>query len=232
MINIKNKFQIFLFLILSNILYSQLVVKWELKENNEKAIIKIYNESKQNVIIPIDLKSFQAYFINIYNNSEWDKKYPFLAFKINVFDKISKNRVEINTSTPYLDISNFEKDRLKLDSITKNYESKINIWKKNNITLSNSEAQLNYYIIENLIYLKPNESLEFSILFDLRNITNQDNAIHYSYILEKNKSYTLFLSLHVKNDVYNYLTSYQKRKLKKYKLFTGSLESNKIELKQ
>jgi hypothetical protein len=86
--------------------------------------------------------------------------------------------------------------------------------------------------MQNLVCLKPKEKKNFTIPLNLRNITNKDNAIHDSYLLEKNKNYTLFLSLQVKGNIYNYLTKAQKQKLKKYELFTGSLESNTIELKQ
>lgn len=231
---LKIKVFFFLFSIISNNLFCQITVKWKLDLDTHKAKVEIYNDSMEKIAFPLDTKFFQAYFSDNYNVSEsnWDRNYPFYSFTINVFDIATQNRLETNSGTPYLDLSDFEKQRANIESINRNYNSKISAWKNKNGLEKDFNAQLNYYLIQNLIFLRPKERKSFSIPFDLKNITNKNNAIHDSYLLEKDKSYVLFLSLQIRNEIYNYLTLPQKQKLKKYKLFAGSLESNKIELKE
>lgn len=231
---LKIKVFFFLFSIISNSLFCQIAIKWEVDLKTQKAEVRIYNYSKEKIAFPLDTKSFQAYFTDNYivSESNWDRNYPFYSFTINAYDIVSKNRIETYSGTPYLDLSDFEKQRTSIESLNRNYNSKISEWKNKNGLEKDFDAQINYYLIQNLIFLKPKDEKSFSIPFDLKNITNKNNAIHDSYLLEKNKSYVLFLSLQVRNDIYNYLTPSQKQKFKKYKLFAGSLESNKIELKQ
>jgi hypothetical protein len=228
------KIKVFIFfIVISNNLFSQITVKWQLDFKAQQAKVQIYNDSNEKIAFPLDTKSFQAYFNDNYtiSQSDWNRNYPFYSLTINAYDN-AQNRIETNSSTPYLDLSDFEKQRLNIESINKDYNYKINSWKEKNGLKSDFEAQLNYYLMQNLIFLQPKEKKLFSIPFNLRDIANKNNVIHDSYLLEKDKSYTLFLSLQVRNEIYNYLTPSQKHKLKKYKLFEGSLESNKIQLKQ
>lgn len=224
---------LFFLIIISNNFSSQIIVKWEISVKDQQAKVQIYNNSDKKTLFPLDTKSFQAHFSDNYiiSQSNWNKDYPFFSFTVNAFNKLTQKRLETNSDIPYLDLSDFEKQKLNIESINKDYNSKINVWKEKNGLKSDLDAQINYYLIKNLVYLKPKEKKNFTIPLNLRNITNKDNAIHDSYLLEKNKNYTIFLSLQVKDDIYNYLTNAQKQKLKEYKLFTGSLESNKIEIK-
>lgn len=229
------KIQLFiLFIAVSNNLFCQITVKWQLDLDFKQAKIEIYNHSNKKIVLPLDTTSFQAYFKDNYvmSRSEWNKDYPFYSFTINTYDALTNKRMETHSSTPYLDLSDFEKQRSNTESANKDYSSKIDSWKKNNNLKSDLNAEINYYLLRNLMFLQPKETKIFYVPYNLKNITNKDNTIHDSYVLEENKNYTLFLSLQVKNDIYNYLTPHQKQKLKKYKLFTGSLESNKIEIKR
>ncbi len=90
-------------------------------------------------------------------------------------------------------------------------------------------ALTNYNIIKNLIYLKSKEKVSFKIKLDFYNITNQE-LIFYNYILDKELKYKLSLSLCEFDELENYFTIDQKQKLKNYKLFKGSIQSNKIQL--
>jgi hypothetical protein len=111
------------------------------------------------------------------------------------------------------------------------YEKKIKLWQKKNGIKSFDDAKINYYIFNNLIYLKQGEKIEKEFYFDLHNITN-GKYMYYYYHIEDDKQYDVSLSFNIEDCVYKYLTPFQKQKLKKYKLFTGLLESNKVEFKQ
>jgi len=225
---------LFFLIIVSNNLFSQINVKWKLNLKTQQATVYVHNEGNKKIAFPLDTKSFQAYFSDNYvvSQSEWNKDYPFYSFTINVYDVINNKLIETNSTTPYLDLSDFEKQKANIKLNNKNYNSKIRLWKKMHNLKNDLDAEINYYLMQNLILLEPKEEKSFSIVFNLRNITNKNNIVQDSYVLEKNRDYLVFLSLFVKNDVYNYFTPSQKEKLKKYKFFTGSLESNKIELKE
>lgn len=225
---------LFFLIIVSNNLFSKINVKWKLNLKTQQATVYVHNEGNKKIAFPLDTKSFQAYFSDNYvvSQSEWNKDYPFYSFTINVYDVINNKLIETNSTTPYLDLSDFEKQKANIKLNNKNYNSKIRLWKKMHNLKNDLDAEINYYLMQNLILLEPKEEKSFSIVFNLRNITNKNNIVQDSYVLEKNRDYLVFLSLFVKNDVYNYFTPSQKEKLKKYKFFTGSLESNKIELKE
>lgn len=231
---LKNLLILFFVLILSGEYYSQVSIMWELDSKKENAVIVIYNNSNQKVAIPIDTSSLQAYFsdANIIKETNWTKGYPFLAPILNIYDYDTQNRIETNSSSPYFDISEFEKLKMEKDSIQKEYNSTIEKWKSKYKIQKDYMVQMNNYLFNNLIYLKRKEKIKFSVVFNLRNITNREDGLHDSYIIEKNKKYSAFLSLQIDKSMYSILTSLQQKKLKKYKFFTGKLESNKIEFKQ
>ncbi|ASK32525.1 hypothetical protein CEY12_21625 [Chryseobacterium sp. T16E-39] len=225
-------FPLFFLIIFSNKFYSQVYIRWELDKKKESADITIYNDSKENIIIPIDTLSLQAYFVDSNKISEenWNGSYPFLALTLNVYDSDTQNRIETYSSTPYFDLSQFEKLKNKTDSIQNVHNSLLRKWQRANNIQKDYIAQINYHLFKSLLFIKPKDKIEFSVNFNLLNVTNQENSIHDSYLLEKGKNYNSSLTLNIDTSVYNYLTKTQKQKLKKYRLFTGVLEINKITL--
>lgn len=234
MINIQIKIKLLLCLLQSCMVFSQLTLKWELKNNNKQAVISIKNSSDTNIAVPLDIRSLQGYINDNYHEllSEENTKYPFLALRVTIFDSALNERLNVEDSVPYLNILTFEENRQKIDAVRKNDQLKFEAWKKKNHIINDLEARINHYLFKNIILLKPKENLKFVVAFNIRNITNQEDAIHYSYSLRQNKEYTVFLSLNVEDELYKYLTTAQKKKLKKYNLFTGKIESNAISFVQ
>ncbi|KPE48975.1 hypothetical protein [Chryseobacterium indologenes] len=218
------------FLLLSLNLMSQIKIEWVVDKNKEKADITIFNVSDDSIVFPLNKKSLQAYFVDnqLITRDSWSGQYPFFAPVLTVYDKTSQSRVSTDSSIPYSDHS--EKEYRNTSSQRK-YDSIIKDWKKLNKIEDSFIAQVNYYIINHLIVLKPKEKIRFSTVFNLRNITNQENGIHDSYLLEEEIAYTALLTLDIDEANYDYLTQKQKQKYKKYKLFKGRVESNKIEIK-
>lgn len=218
------------FLLLSLNLMSQIKIEWVVDKNKEKADITIFNVSDDSIVFPLNKKSLQAYFVDnqLITRGNWSDQYPFFAPVLTVYDKTSQSRVSTDSSIPYSDHS--EKEYRNTSSQRK-YDSIIKDWKKLNKIEDSFIAQVNYYIINHLIVLKPKEKIRFSTVFNLRNITNQENGIHDSYLLEEEIAYTALLTLDIDEANYDYLTQKQKQKYKKYKLFKGRVESNKIEIK-
>lgn len=220
-----------LLLIVTNSLYSQLNISWKLDSKKENADIVIYNNSSENIAVAVDTLSLQGYFndSHIISKENWNKNYPFLALTLTIYDD-NKNKLITNTSNPYYDLSEFQNMKSKRDSLEKEYNSIIKKWKIRNKIKNDHVAQINYYLVNNLLLIKPKSSIKFSVIFNLRNITNTKNNLLDSYILEADNKYNSFLTLNVDKSIEKYLTKEQKQKLKNYVFFTGRIESNKIEL--
>lgn len=204
-----------------------------LDSKKEKADIIIYNSSNENIAVALDTLSLQGYFNdnNIISKENWNKNYPFLALTLNIYDD-DKNKLITNTTNPYYDLSEFQKMKGKRDSLENEYNSMIKKWKIKNKIKKDHDAQINYYLLKNLFLIKPKDSIKFSVIFNLRNITNTENNLLDSYILEADNNYNSLLTLNIDKSIENYLTKEQKQKLKNYIFFTGRIESNKIQLRK
>lgn len=202
-------------------------LKLEFTLINSVANVTIYNESKENYVLPIDVLHFRPYEADCGVFSDYEMEFPSLSLMVNIINSDSKRE---DYALGYKHFDNIDSIEKNIDTKRENFQKKIKDWgKKNNIKDYNL-ALINYNLNNNLIYLKPHEKVSFKIKFDLHNVTNQE-LIFYNYILEKTSNYIFYLSLCNYKNINKYLTSSQNKKLKKYKLFTGSLESNKIELK-
>ncbi|WBV60641.1 hypothetical protein PFY12_00650 [Chryseobacterium camelliae] len=228
----KSIIRIILLLFSCNLI-SQIKIEWSLNKDMKNADIIIFNEGNESIAFPINNASLQAYFSDSQKitKGNWSKDHPFFALTLNIYDNKTWDRVETELSLPYWGDMSYEK---KVTSISnqKEYDVKIKNWQNRNKIKQKFIAEINYYIMSKLIFMKPKEIIRFSVVFNLRNITNQENEIEYFYLLEKEKKYTAQLTFDVDKAVYGFLTQDQKKALKKYRLFTGKVESNKIELEQ
>jgi hypothetical protein len=204
---------------------SQVKMELNLDTNNKKAYVGLINTSNDNLIIPIDILSLRPYFDDIcLDIAQHTFEYPTLGLNIKV---MRNNKVveSLGGTGKMNDLNVINKINLE----KKKHEKKIKLWQKKNGIKSFDDAKINYYIFNNLVYLKPGEKIEKVFYFDLHNITN-GKYIYYYYHIEDDKQYDVSLSFNISKCVYTYLTTSQKEKLKRYQFFTGSLESNKIEL--
>lgn len=163
------KLQFFIFFAISNNLFSQITVKWQLDLQDQQAKMEIYNHSNEKIVLPLDTTCFQAYYKDncVISQSESNKDYPFYSFTINAFDAFTNKRIESHSSTPYLDLSDFEKRRSNIKSSNKDYNSKIGFWKKNNNLTSDLSAEINYYLLRNLMFLQPKETKIFYVPYPI-----------------------------------------------------------------
>jgi hypothetical protein len=86
--------------------------------------------------------------------------------------------------------------------------------------------------MNNLLLIKPQEKIIFHVPFNLKNITNRDvGPLQGFYVLDNEKENIGYLSISIDKEAYlKYLTKSQRKKLNRYKLFTGSIKSNKINI--
>jgi len=203
--------------------FGQLSLKLSLKDS--MTTVTIHNKSKENYIIPVDKSHFRPAETYCDSFSDHESEFPSFGLVVNVMTPNDKRQSYV---IGYQHFENFDSITAKFNVERDRFDKKIKNWaKKNNIKNYNT-ALINYKLINNLIFLKPDEKTTFRIKLDLKNITSQE-LIFYNYILEESENYELYLSL-CDFDATKYLTRSQKRKFRSYKFFSGILESNKVKL--
>lgn len=235
----------FCILILSlNFFNSQ--IRIEIKSQNQiessrtQVELKIVNETNFRYVIPINTTDFKPYFQeeNCMDYEEVSFKETNDSFLRLIFlnssngsyvDKIFSNP-DPSTLLHSNEKTKKQFEKKKMDAM-KSQNNTISQWiKKNNIKQNKEWAEINRAIFSHLIYLEPMQTITYKMyvnplkLYSLQ--MNETSTDFYSYYLENNTNYSFFLKYCIDSKVYNYLTEDQKNKLKTYRLFSGSLESN------
>lgn len=212
-------------------LHAQIKMDFSVDKSTKKAFVRIINESEKSLIIPIDIISLRPNFNDVcLDVSQHTYQYPTLGLNVKVKND---NGQLVESSAGSVMINDIKEAKIIFNKITlenKKYEKEIRLWQKRHGIKSFNDAKINYYIFNNLRYLKPGEMFEKEFYFDLHNITN-GKYMYYYYHIEDDRQYDISLSFNIEDCVYEYLTEKQKQSLNKYNLFTGEIESNKIELK-
>lgn len=202
--------------------------------------INITNNSDFDYVLPIDTADFDTFYFTekCIDFSDLDSNEN-LMFKIdlkNVNDSISEMSFphykligQIDRKSKY-----FIKEMNRRDSLIKSQNKRIILWKKQNkIQQNNNWVIKNKYLISNLIFIKAKKQIKFYKYFNTKRINLNSISGDYDYFnLAQDNKYKFSLKYCIDNIVYQYITEKQKNTIKGYKLFTGILESNKIELKQ
>lgn len=230
------------YLILVNILlfsfaYTQIKYKISIKEkiSNSKFLVKIdiNNISNDSYIIPLDTTGFKAYYLDEMC-SVLNSEYPYKYFSPAIMLENNRNKKKIQASTLTFDVTEesipiIEK---KIDSTLNKRKMLISDWVIKENIRDIKLAEQNYNIVNSLIVLKPRTNFSCEIFVDLYTIKRSDVSLNYdSYLLSPNNEYNFSSVICIDKKVYSYLTKNQKRKFKKYKFFSGSIESNKILIK-
>lgn len=194
----------------------------------KKAFVTIINQSENNLVIPIDTISLRPYFNDIcLDVAQHVNTYPTLGLNIRVKNNTGQILESSAGSVLVNDAKAAKVISREIALNDKRYQKEIKFWQKMNGIKSFDYAKINSYIFNHLYFLKPGERVEHIFYFDLHNITNS-KYLHSYYHLENGKEYEISVSLTIEDCIYNYLTKEQKKKLIKYKLFTGIIESNTI----
>lgn len=218
------KYGILILAVLSSIMSAQL--RLELKLIGSVAEVILINNSNEHYALPIDKFHLRPYEQNCNTFSDYESEFPAFALMTNLVDS---SNGQIDYMIGYKSFDDINSVKKNIDSKREKLKRRIIKWGDENKIKDYNNAYINYFLVQNLVCIKPNEKITFRIKADLHNITNQE-LIFYSYHIKNTENYNFYLSLCEYNDLDKYLTSSQKQKIKKYKLFTGSLESNKIQL--
>lgn len=207
---------------------SQVKITLSYSKSDENAKVSIYNDSNEDIIMPLDMKSFKPYHENQCSIADYEFPYPIFGITLLVENNNEKLLGNIrNIEIPDDDsFNNIKEERRKINS---KYLNSIKKWGDKNKIINLDSAKINYYLYKNLVIIKSKQQITFSSVINFDNITNQ-KYIYYYYPIDWTKKNELSVSICIDSNIYNVLTEKQKQKLKKYTFFTGKLESNKIKL--
>ncbi|WP_299178016.1 hypothetical protein [uncultured Chryseobacterium sp.] len=212
----------------------QYIIESHIDNHQLNLKINVINRSSDYYIIPFDKNGFKGYYESEYCGVFDDKNYPYSFFAPTVM-------LKKENTTGYLfpgssrghvpEGEGAEEYMKKIQEIANKELQEIDKWKKKNHYKSYEDALKNRYITKNLLLLKPNEKYSYEIPLYISNITRANTSTLYDYYFLESARYTLELHLCIKEDAYNWLTEHQKKKLKKYKFFTGIIKSNDCSFK-
>lgn len=217
---------------MNNIIYSQIKFTASIVKtiDNHTYILKVNltNQSQENYAIPIDTTGFRAYYSpQICSKIDYPDKYfaPVLLFKEEKSDVyIQANSGSYDLYEPI--IENLEKQAAiklqKRKNIIKN-------WMIKNQFKTIEEAEENYNVVNNIVFLKPKQKFSYELRLDISDIRHSEISLnHDRYYLNKNNNYFFSLSICIDKSVYKLLTNQQIKQNKEYKFYHGRLDSNII----
>lgn len=216
------KYGILILTVLSSLISGQL--KLELKLKASIAEITLINTSGEHYVLPLDKKRLRPYESVCNDFTVYESEFPSFGLMTGILNSSDEVQDYIIGYKSFDEINSEERDIEKRRNELKN---KIHKWNEKNKIGDGKIAFINYFLVNNLVFIKPYEKIAFKITFDIQNITGQE-LIFYSYWIKKTDHYRLYLSLCKYDDAEKYLTAAQKKKLGPYKFFNGYLESNSI----
>ncbi|WP_157844468.1 hypothetical protein [Chryseobacterium sp. Leaf313] len=206
---------------------SQIGLTFSMSFDKKSAVVSIENETNNNYIIPVDLTNLKAFFNfeTCAYFSEYDSSYNPLALTLIVIDANSGEKIEAKRGTAYME-DNFAEKYIKEISRCGVIDNTYVNWSKTQEINDESKAKINYYLVRNLVFLKPKQKINFRVLIDLKNVSTESLYVFDWYNLDESKRYNLQLQFDVQNCFYDFLTKKQRETFSDYKLFTGKIESN------
>ncbi|MDQ1857414.1 hypothetical protein [Chryseobacterium sp. WLY505] len=236
---------LFILMFTFHILNSQIKVHVNIIENtayeinNEKRfklLIKISNDSNHKYILPLDITGFKNYMSEEpCSDFNLIDSYPDLGF-LPLFR--NENTYIEGSGINYPHLANNKMALKKYQSEIAKYKrsksAKLHKWIKNNKLnkVSKEWAEINQYLLANLILLNPKQEYSFEIYFNpLKYNYSELYKSSYSYPIETNKIYQFWLRICINNSIYQYLTKNQKDRFKNYIFFSGKIDSNYLDFK-
>lgn len=199
------------------------------QHGKEKMTIVIKNKTDKYYLLPFDKNGFKGYNNDELCNDLNDLNYPHFYFAPTLIFTQKNNKEPLESairSYHVQDMDIYLTNQIKESKIK--YNQRLLKWKKKNHLKNHSDAIRNLYISNNLIKLSPKETLSYYIDFDIADIKRAESLFYDYYILNDKETYELSINLCIKNNIYDYLTTKQKLKLKKYNFFSGQITSNII----
>ncbi|MDH6252581.1 hypothetical protein M2347_002308 [Chryseobacterium sp. H1D6B] len=205
------------------------IISLKKEPKGEKLSVSITNLTNDYYVVPFDESSFKGYNSEEVCNDLKTLDYPYNFFALSlIFKDKMKNEPENSLTRSFhpQDLDQKEADRVHLKYQKK--KEKLISWKKKNNFQTDLEAERNFYIMNNLLFLSPKEKKILNLEMDIFTIMRGDTMFYDYYNLQNGKEYNFNVKLCADRNIYNYLTEKQKHYLQKYKFFEGQLESNTL----
>jgi hypothetical protein len=215
-------------------------------EQKIKYSIEIKNNTNENIIIPLDTTGFRGYLrVSDKNELEEAVANKDLGIKLTLLDSLGKytssdlgeniTAIHIRSSDWYREFLESKYDsvyKVRLQSL-KEQKRIISNYKKNHkgTKLSKEEIIYKHYLLQNLIYLKSHEKIEFSLECEFPRFENDLVESYFALIAHSNTHINIQLFLDIDgNFIKKQLDTQQYEKIKKegYKIISGKYYSNKI----
>ncbi|GAA5098932.1 hypothetical protein GCM10023210_35620 [Chryseobacterium ginsengisoli] len=198
--------------------------------DRKSAVVTIKNNSTKNYAFPIELTNLKAYYENDivceYFHSYHAPSHG-LSFSLKLTDPKTKEILKPQRTHVNIDFESFEKYLTENKGCFSLDEEKEE-WQVKHKIKDKTKADLNYYIYNHLIYLRPNQRFSYRIVIDLENISSEFYFID-RYDVKPNTKYAFELYTEITDCIYDLLTPEQKEEIKDYTLFTGKITSNIID---
>lgn len=211
----------------------KMVVKIINKYDGKRLNISIVNSSSDTYVIPIDTIGYKTYHSeNKCTNFDMIRNYPDLGI-IPMITRNNNNYIESLLENRGMLLSDKNLYRNSDEKYKRERKYIINQWGKQNRIKGKGYKWLNinYYLYNHLIILKPHQEITFEKKFDHKKINEYPEIYFYDYYpLEKGIIYDIFLKICVDESIYEYLTQKQKDNFKNYYFFKGELVSNTTKL--
>lgn len=226
------KYIIFIGLLIVITIHSQVKINYTIESHIEtyqlKLKIDITNSTNNYYILPFDITGFKGFYDTEYCGVYNDKDYPYRFFAPTVMINKEGSQEYIYPASTRGHYDGADSGKI-IKEIERNADKEIkdiNVLKNKYHFKSYEMAFKNYYITKNLLILNPHEKYSYAIYLDLGAITRTDSSTLYDYYFLEFSKYNLSLHLCITDDAYDWLTIKQKKKLSKYKFFTGTIKSN------
>lgn len=233
----KKYFIIFFLISFYGKLLSQIGLKIEVIDrvkDNYTLEVRIKNASEDNYILPIDIEKYRLYMPeDICFNIEEVGITPFLGFIPKIISKEQTGFLEgmvVNKDVLDKKLLRFSNRKSIVESRKKKKE--LSLWKRvNHINKSRDWVEINKYLYNNILVLESKQEMVFVRKFNPNKIDEVSESFLYYYFLEKGKDYQLFFEVCISPSINDYLTLLQKESFKNYKLYTGIIKSNQIDIR-
>lgn len=211
----------------------QIVSNQEIKNKGHILEITLYNNSDKEVVLPIDTLSYAIPYTDkinqYYDNPENIISNPDVLNALGIYPIIYQNnqfKEQELADDPFYEEQSLEEK----SQILKLRLEKINDWKKSKKIDDQLSANYNWYLLKNMITIKPHQEIKYKIHFNpFSKMLHSLGYQEFYYRLKPNATYEATFKIILNKKLYQFLTKEDKEKYPN--LFTGVISSNTMTFK-
>lgn len=219
--------------------YSQIKIKispgGKYSGNSRYIKIDLCNNTDTYYVVPIDTLALRPFDYN-YKWKDFDKAdvvQSSLALTLYVKEKGDKDYLSAVFMPLHLDLHYLDEVEKQFTLEIQEKNKKLEEWKKSNKIESGIDIEKNLYLNNNMIILKPNETLTLhrKINHEFTQEVLKSYKMNFLYGIKGNTEYEIFVQLDAPKNLKNFLTKKNQIRITNYKIFEGRIRSNSIPYK-